>query len=161
MEHAEEIDTVIDPNSDPIEVWLSNDGNLSVLIPNELTYANSDKKIKEAKIIDEETQLNRCGRCRQMSIFKKDKNNRWHCIECPKEERGGLQIEEGYVPPFLRNLPSGGNINAKSELWRKLTASQKSIIYDKRKDEKQLKSLIKKLEHQQDVEDSAKALALE
>jgi hypothetical protein len=86
-------------------------------------------------------------------MFKKDNTSDWHCTNCGNEEK--LKMNTEMVDPFLRNLPYGGSVKIYSTEQETKTANiplQNGIINKKRR---------KQLEHQMDVDDSAKALALE
>ena len=107
LEHAEQLDTVTDPDAEMIDVWLSSDGRLRVLVPNELVMASS-KKVVTSSALDDDTKLQRCGFCQESSIFKKAPTDEWHCSQCGAIEKTPTNRSTG-TNPIVRSLPYGGS----------------------------------------------------
>lgn len=100
--------------------------------------------------MDENSKIEYCPYCRSKRPFRKNREDKWHCIECGQGGSFEQKTQEGYVPPFLRNLPY-------NEASVPVPNNRKYPINNKKK------GIINKrvLEHQEDVNNSADALGLE
>jgi len=167
LDHAEQINTITDPESDPIEVWLSKDGYLTVDIPNELSiYAKNEHAQNKKAELDDDKRIKDCGFCHQKAIYRKNEKGNWCCEECGQPEPHSVSNE--LVQPFVRSLPygtsDGTNRESNASLRKRLTTAQNGIMWKNRRNPRKLKRILDNVvpdEDQEDIENSATDLALE
>ena len=148
FDHAEEINIVNNPDVDPLEVWLTKDGSLTVHIPNEL------HSFAETKYLSENEKSMVCPHCHDPSILIKQRDNNWKCVLCEQSEK--INIPE-MVQPMLRSLPySLSSIETTNSSVLSTEIGIMPYRFDDRKKQKK-----KALEKQKDVENSANELALD
>ena len=159
LDKAESINKVTDPSTNPIEVWLTPNGELTIQVPNVSNELSGTMEVQAS--IDEDKKIEECNYCRQMNIFIKDfQTNGWRCSTCGQEQKMSNNSLVNMVPPFVRNLPYHGNKEAKSQFWKMLTAQEKGIIFNKRNNKKRVQKLIENIEKQRDIEETADMLEI-
>jgi len=154
MDHAEKINAVTDPDADPLEVWLTKDGSLTVSIPNELySYAQA---------IDEDRDIQICKRCHEPTVLKKDQQGNYQCQECGAKERDtSMQFQETSKDPFKRSLPYAtaaiGEVS--NVMSTEMGVMPRRLVQRKKPWAKLTRDVENK--HQEDVENSANDLAMD
>lgn len=161
IEQAERINKVTDPDSDPVQVWLTPTGTLTISIPNEyheLDEFGSDN-IRTAKMssLEDDRKIQECHFCHQKALFRQDDTERdWHCMNCGNTENLKMIPDS---TPSPRSLPyeGGKQIFEQSQKEIKTAQSPQQGIIDQQKRQKMLKTK----QRQQDIEESANALAID